>query len=143
MLGGAPEKMRQLAANTYSTAKMKPGAGSISPEMDLLAQKLQGVQGVGVVTAANDSHHKGFKSAHNEDRALDFRITDIAKASEVIAQMRKQLDDAGYKGKYTILDETKKSGPNWTGPHVHVQINNNTGGNNTVQVSQMPKAGGS
>lgn len=99
----------------------KPGAGQTSLLTDTLAQRIQGdVSGVNRFTAFNDPYHAFLGGSHPAGRGLDFTIKDPAKSAETAEQVRQILREMGLKG--TVIDEYKRKSSNWTGGHIHVQV---------------------
>lgn len=110
--GGAP------GATPYT---IKHGAGGTSLLTDTLARKIHSeVGGVDRFTAFNDAYHAFLGGSHPAGRGLDFTISDPAKSAEAAAQVRAILKEMGLQG--TVLDEYKRKSGNWTGGHIHVQV---------------------
>lgn len=119
----------------------KPGAGYADPGLQALAGKLKtAIPGFDRVTAFNDDYHKGLgrPSAHTDNRAFDFTISNPAKSAEVADLVRAQLVKMGIKGR--VIDEYKFPSPGATGGHIHVQTDvrvMNAAGSNVIVSAQQ------
>lgn len=127
-----------------SDPAVKPGAGILAPGLAQLAGDLQkNINGLGIVTAAQDKFHIGHKSAHNDGRGLDFRVSDPSRSAEVAEAVRSYLRTRGIAG--TVLDEYKNPSKDSTGGHIHVQtavkleVSNKTGSDVIAQANQVTK----
>lgn len=99
---------------------VKPGAGTASPAMQVLAAMIQAnVAGVDRFTAFNDAFHGGL-GAHGRGRALDFTLKDPSRSAEVAQQIRDSLRQMGIEGK--VIDEYLNPSGHATGGHIHVQL---------------------
>lgn len=137
--GGVFAPMRRLLFGSTGLP-VKPGAGTVNPALANLVGK---VPGFDRITAGNDDYHKGFRSAHNQDRAVDFTIKNPADAAMVAQLVRDEMAKKGIKG--TVLDEYNHPSSRATAGHIHVQtdvrISNSTGSNINVSTQQAAVPG--
>jgi hypothetical protein len=101
------------------------GAGTTSTGIAALANSLRGAVPEARFTSFQDTFHSGFKSPHNEGRALDFALPAGATPfdyAETTGKIQKWLRSLGVDA--TVLNEfSRGSSPHWTAPHIHVQFN--------------------
>ncbi len=103
---------------------VKSGAGSQSVGTAALARSIfNNVSGINQFTSFNDDFHKGRQSPHNQDRAIDFTLSESSNANyaATAAKVRAYLASMGINA--TVIDEANFPSPGATGPHLHVQFN--------------------
>jgi hypothetical protein len=122
---------------------VKPGSGTLTPELTSIAKTLQGKIGSDFdrITAGDDAYHRslGRPSAHTEGRAFDFTIKNPARSEEIADLVRKELAKEGIKGR--VINEYLNPSSGATGGHIHVQtdvrVMNAAGSNVIVQAKQV------
>lgn len=98
--------------------------GPVSPNLIALAHQIQEklAGDLNMFTAGNDLYHQGMNSSHNRGRALDFTITDPAKAAMIADMVR------GIPGVSLVKDEYNNPSGAANGPHIHAEVAAKYGG---------------
>jgi hypothetical protein len=92
--------------------------GETSQQLMTVAQAIQDKLGGDLhhFSAFNDSYHRGPNSLHGQGRALDFTLTDPAKAAAVADMVR------SIPGISKVIDEYANPSGRATAPHIHAEI---------------------
>lgn len=117
-LGFAPTEDRQ-------PLRVSPTAGADSAQTRRIKDALTGMDEINRVTSTIDAYHAllGYKSAHNEGRALDLTLKPGADREAAMAAIRRRLEAAGITGAKVEFHEPGKPGSGHsTAPHVHIQV---------------------
>lgn len=65
------------------------------------------------------------KSVHHTGRGADGSVANLnEEEGDAVVDFINSKFLYGKRGKLTIFDEREEVGPNWTGPHLHIQVNN-------------------
>jgi hypothetical protein len=124
--GGGAANDKNMVSDP-GTLKVKSGestaGGAIHRGLDSIAHLIQGsVDGFKYFPALNDGFHQKLNkfSHHKEGRALDFTVTDKAKAASAVEKTRGILSSMGMQpGEYELIDEYANPSGHATGGHIH------------------------
>lgn len=122
-INAARNKLESQFKGAGSSLRVKPGAfsGRESAGTIALANSIQAeFPGLRRFTAGDDAYHRGTSSKHAQGLALDFTLTDVAKAEAVSAQLRAKLQTMGVGA--AVINEYANPSSRSTGGHIHVQF---------------------
>lgn len=125
---GAPAAAPAAGAGGLSGLRIKSmestAGGATSERLASVARAIQDKLGGDLrhFTAFNDSYHRGNNSLHTQGRAMDFTLTDPAKAAMIADMVR------GIPGVSRVLDEYNFPSARATAGHIHAEIAAKYGG---------------